>query len=541
MVNDTDKMSGEELRSLAKTLGLPFIEEISDDAFAPELTAKLPVAWARAQCVLPVVLDNLPSLLSADPADLEAQQRASLMTGVALRPVIAPKEVVASAIERCYAASSGNADAERFIQNLSHLSQDDDKTKSPVKTAEETISIVPAVNDLLDDAETAPVTKLVNLILLEAVKQRASDIHFEPFSGHLIVRYRIDGVLYKRSEPPKRMEDALVSRLKVMAGMDISEKRLPQDGMARARLGNREVDIRVSTVPVADGERVVLRLLNRDDTCRPMTSLGMDDAMLSSFLPLLRVPNGIIIVSGPTGSGKTTTLYSALGSIDAKHRNVLTIEDPIEYRLPGIGQIQVKPKIGLTFASGLRHILRQDPDVILVGETRDSETAEIAVRAALTGHLVFTTLHTNDAPSAIMRLVDMGIEPYLLASCLRAVLGQRLVRTLCPHCNAETTLEEASAGLELPAEWKERLGEAPLRKAVGCEKCLEGYSGRVGLFELMICTPALTAAIRHGCTGEDDFRKAAIDAGMRTMADDSIEKIKSGTTDLAEVATVLAL
>ena len=541
MVTDTDKMSNADLQAMAKALNLPYIEEVPDHSFNPKLTAKLPVAWARAQCVLPVVIDGQPSLLTADPADLEAQQRASLMTGETLRPVIAPQEVVASAIEQCYAATSGNADAGRFIQDLSDQSHDE-APDSPLDRKEaEPIAITPSVSDLLDDSEAAPVTKLVNLILLEAVKQRASDIHFEPFSDRLAVRYRIDGVLYNRAEPPKRMEAALVSRLKVMAGMDISEKRLPQDGMARARLGNREVDIRVSTVPVADGERVVLRLLNRDDTCRPMTSLGMDDAMLESFRPLLRMPNGIIIVSGPTGSGKTTTLYSALGAIDAKHRNILTIEDPIEYRLPGIGQIQVKPKIGLTFASGLRHILRQDPDVVLVGETRDSETAEIAVRAALTGHLVFTTLHTNDAPSAIMRLVDMGIEPYLLASCLRGVLGQRLVRTLCPHCRAETTLAEASEGLELPAEWREKLQGATLHKAVGCEKCLEGYTGRVGLFELMVCTPALTAAIRHGCVGEDDFREAAIDAGMRTMADDALAKISKGVTDLAEVATVLAL
>ena len=541
MVSDTEKMNDTELRSLAEALGLAFLEEIPDDAFSPELTARLPVAWARAQHVLPIVLDGVPSLLSADPADLESQQRASSMTGATLRPVIAPKEVVSAAIERCYAVSSGNADAGSFIQGLSEQRRANDKTRAPDGGDEEPIALAPAVNDLLDDAETAPVTKLVNLILLEAVKQRASDIHFEPFSGRLAVRYRIDGVLYNRAEPPKRMEAALVSRLKVMAGMDISEKRLPQDGMARARLGNREVDIRVSTVPVADGERVVLRLLNRDDTCRPMTSLGMDDTMLDSFRPLLRMPNGIIIVSGPTGSGKTTTLYSALGVIDAKHRNILTIEDPVEYRLPDIGQIQVKPKIGLTFASGLRHILRQDPDVVLVGETRDSETAEIAVRAALTGHLVFTTLHTNDAPSAIMRLVDMGIEPYLLASCLRGVLGQRLVRTLCPRCSRETTLAEASAGLVLPSDWRDRLSGAPLHRATGCDACLEGYSGRVGLFELMVCTPALTAAIRHGCTGEDDFRKAAIDAGMRTMADDAIAKITRGVTDLAEVATVLAL
>lgn len=510
------------LKSAADALGLQFVDTVPDSFFSADLAAAIPVSWARSQCLLPVIMDGVPTLLTADLADIESQQKASLAVGQPLRTVAAPADVIASAIERYYAASGAERPAEP---------QQEETASAPEPES--------AVNDLLDVSESAPVTRLVNMILLEAVRQRASDIHFEPFADRLSLRYRIDGVLYSRTPPPKHLEAALVSRLKVMAGMDIAEKRLPQDGMAQAKVGSKSVDIRVSTVPVADGERVVLRLLNRDDTLLPMTSLGMDATLLSSFRSLLRTPNGIIIVSGPTGSGKTTTLYSALGEIDSARRNVLTIEDPVEYRLPNIGQIQVKPKIGLTFASGLRHILRQDPDVVLVGETRDSETAEIAVRASLTGHLVFTTLHTNDAPSAVMRLVDMGIQPYLLASCLRGVLGQRLVRTLCDHCKGLVDFDTASAGLDLPESWAEKVGCAEFFVPTGCDQCLDGYNGRTGIFELMVCTPQLREAIRSGCASADDLRGAAIESGMRQLSDDALERVLEGVTDLAEVAGAL--
>lgn len=512
------------LKAEAESLGLPYIEEIPDSYLSSELTASIPVAWARTRCLLPVMADGIPSLLTSSPGDIESQQKASLAAGKQLRPIIAPPDVIASAIEKCYADAASERDG--IIEET-------------VGTEEQKADV--SVNDLLDMSESAPVTRLVNTILLEAVKQRASDIHFEPFADKTVLRYRIDGVLYSRPSPPKHLEAALVSRLKVMAGMDIAEKRLPQDGMAQAKVGFKSIDIRVSTVPVADGERVVLRLLNRDDTLLPMSSLGMDSDLLKDFRSLLKTPNGIIIVSGPTGSGKTTTLYSALGEIDSDHRNVMTIEDPVEYRLPNIGQIQVKPKIGLTFASGLRHILRQDPDVVLVGETRDSETAEIAVRASLTGHLVFTTLHTNDAPSAVMRLVDMGIQPYLLASCLRGVLGQRLVRTLCEHCKELVDFNTASAGLDLPFGWAEKVGEAEFFTPVGCPSCLDGYSGRTGIFELMICTPELRAAIRNGCESSDDLRAAAVQFGMHQLADDALERVLEGVTDLSEVTGALTV
>jgi general secretion pathway protein E len=321
-----------------------------------------------------------------------------------------------------------------------------------------------------------------------------------------------------------------------MARMDIAEKRLPQDGMTRVRVGEREIDIRVSTIPVAEGERVVLRLLHRDSALLPLSALGMSDDVLASFEVLLGESNGIIVVSGPTGSGKTTTLYAALGRLDESRRNILTIEDPIEYQLPDIGQMQVRPKIGLTFANGLRHILRQDPDVILVGETRDTETAEIALRASLTGHLVFTTLHTNDAPSAVLRLVDMGVEPYLLGSCLRGALAQRLVRRLCVKCRRPAAADsEQTAALGAAGA---RLRGQELWAAAGCPACLEGYRGRTGLFELMLVDTETQEIIRRGNVGLGELRGFAERKGMRGLLADGVAKILAGTTTAAEVAAV---
>ncbi len=519
----------------AATTGLQRLERVDDDMLAPDLVASLPLAWARTHTLLPLRIRDEPCLLTADATQVESHQQVSRVVGRMLRPVLADEGVVREAIERCYTARS-EADAGQFIRTLKPAGQ----TSREQDGSTEGESAHARVSDLLEAAEAAPVTRLVNLILLDAVKQRASDIHFEPFADRLALRFRIDGVLYQQPAPPKHLEAALVSRLKVMARMDIAERRLPQDGMAQVRVGDRALDIRASTLPVADGERVVLRLLNRADALLPMSSLGMDERMLGTFTALLHQPNGLLVVSGPTGSGKTTTLYSALGGIDAKRRNVLTIEDPIEYRLPGIGQIQVKPKIGLTFANGLRHILRQDPDVVLVGEMRDAETASIAIRASLTGHLVFTTLHTNDAPAAVMRLVDMGIAPYLLASCLRGVLGQRLVRRLCPACRRPVPWEEASRELEPREFWRQRLEDRSLWQATGCDRCLEGYNGRTGIFELMPGDPQVQNAIRQGGLATVDLQQAAIAAGMRPLIDDAVNKLVQGVTDLREVAGALA-
>jgi general secretion pathway protein E len=505
------------VEALARQFAMPFVAAAADDMLDPELVAEVPVDWARANHVLPVKLDGAVAALIADPTHIAAIDDLALLLGREVQPVLAPRSVIQSAIEACYFRKK---DASRDVIDTLNV---DSAVVEPARAK---------TDDLLRIADQAPVTQLVNAILLEAVKQRASDVHVEPYADRIKVRYRVDGFLYEQPAPPKNLEAALVSRLKVMARLDIAERRLPQDGMASVRVGEREIDIRVSTVPVAEGERVVLRILNRDNALLPLGDLGMPDDLLASVAKLIKEPNGIILVTGPTGSGKTTTLYAALQQLDTKRINVLTIEDPIEYQLPDIGQMQVKPKIGLTFSQGLRHILRQDPDVIFVGEVRDLETAEIAVRASLTGHLVFTTLHTNDAASAVVRLADMGIERYLLGAALRGVLAQRLVRRLCPACRKSThpSLEE----LEGMGRWRSRVEGKQVWRAVGCDRCLGGYRGRTGIYELLVVTPALQEAIRHGAESED-LREQAGRLGMRAMAEQGIDKVLAGETSLAEI------
>jgi general secretion pathway protein E len=506
------------LEELARRCHMDCLPTVADELLDASLVSHLSVEWARTHVMLPVRLAGESCVLMADPGTVSQQSYLELMLGEHLRPILAPRDVILNAIERCYFRKDDRPEA--FLKDLKEAAGG--AGRAPDKS-----------DDLLQVAEKAPVTQLVNLILLEAMKRRASDIHFEPFQDCLRIRYRIDGNLYEQAGPPKHMEEALVSRLKVMAKMDIAEKRLPQDGMASVRVGERPIDVRVSTVPVAEGERVVLRLLDRASALLPLGILGMGPSMLEGFMSLLAAPNGVVVVSGPTGSGKTTTLYAALGTLDSTKRNILTIEDPIEYQLPNIGQIQVKPKIGLTFGTGLRHILRQDPDVILVGETRDLETAEIAIRASLTGHLVLTTLHTNDAPGVILRLIDMGVEPYLLSSCMRGSLAQRLVRKLCPLCSRDvlpTEKELASLG---PA--RSRLVGRTVRAPHGCDACLEGYTGRLGLFELMVWSEEMQDVLRDGAQSARRLRDVAEKNGMTRLLDDGIDKILSGITSIREV------
>jgi general secretion pathway protein E len=513
------------LRQSADELGLAFLAEIEDDLLDPGLVAGIPVDWARTNGLLPVRWKGELCLLTSEPARIDRHADVALLVGAELRPVVTPHEAILGAIERCYFSRSDST--EDFLRDLDQDKQDPSR------------GVEPRSDDLLKSAEEAPVTQLVNLILLEAVKARASDIHVEPFESRLRVRYRVDGLLYEQASPPKNLARALVSRMKVMARLDIAERRLPQDGTARVRVGEREIDIRVSTIPVAEGERVVLRLLNRESSLLPLSALGMPEVVRHSFEALLHEANGLIIVCGPTGSGKTTTLYSAIRQLDTRGRNVLTIEDPIEYQLPDIGQMQVKPKIGLTFADGLRHILRQDPDVILVGETRDSETAEIAVRASLTGHLVFTTLHTNDAASAIIRMMDMGVESYLLASALRGALAQRLVRQLCPLCRRPVTVSDRDLALLGPAG--QRLAGATLYAPGGCSACLAGYRGRIGIYELLVVSEAAQDLIRTGAGAAQRMRELPGGAGRRTMLDDGLDKVLAGQTSLSEILYALGV
>ena len=374
---------------------------------------------------------------------------------------------------------------------------------------------LPAVEDLLEASDDAPIIRMLNALLTQAARDGASDIHIEPYERHSSVRFRVDGALREVVQPNRALHAALISRLKIMADLDIAEKRLPQDGRISLRIGTRAVDVRVSTLPSAHGERAVLRLLDKSDSRISLESVGMTGATLERFLALIGQPHGIILVTGPTGSGKTTTLYAALSRLDASSGNIMTVEDPIEYELPGIGQTQVNPRIDLDFAKALRAILRQDPDVIMIGEIRDYETAQIAIQASLTGHLVLATLHTNDAASAVTRLTDMGVEPFLLSSSLLGVLAQRLVRRLCPACK--------------PAGG----GAGP-----GCEQCGHtGYQGRIGIFELMQADEAIRALI-HNRAAESSIRDAAMAHGMRLMRDDGERLVREGITSREEVLRV---
>jgi general secretion pathway protein E len=377
---------------------------------------------------------------------------------------------------------------------------------------------LPAVEDLLEAANDAPIIRMLNALLTQAAKDGASDIHIEPYERSSSVRFRVDGTLREVVQPNKALHAALISRLKIMAELDIAEKRLPQDGRISLRIGGRAVDVRVSTLPSAHGERAVLRLLDKSESKFTLEGLGMDGDALTQFDKLIQQPHGIVLVTGPTGSGKTTTLYASLGRVDTATTNVLTVEDPVEYELAGIGQTQVNPKIELTFAKALRAILRQDPDVIMIGEIRDFETAQIAIQASLTGHLVLATLHTNDAPSAVTRLMDMGVEPFLLSSSLLGVLGQRLVRKLCTHCKKPD------------AQYRYH--------PVGCPECgNSGYKGRTGVYELMVANDGIRALI-HGKAAESKLLAAAQAAGFRTMRQDGDRLVEAGVTSPEEVVRV---
>jgi general secretion pathway protein E len=394
---------------------------------------------------------------------------------------------------------------------------------------------LPASEDLLDGSAQAPVIRMINALLLQALRERASDLHFEPYEARAVVRFRVDGMLRDIVEPPRALHGALVSRLKIMAGLDIAEKRLPQDGRIALKLGDRQVDVRVSTLPTSAGERVVLRLLDQDAARLDLATLGMSRDTLAAVDQLIRQPHGILLVTGPTGSGKTTTLYAALSRLPRGTANMMTVEDPVEYALDGVAQTQVNPRIELTFARALRSILRQDPDVIMIGEIRDLETAQIAVQASLTGHLVLATLHTNDAASAITRLADMGVEPYLLASSLLGVLAQRLVRTLCPHCRGATA---ASGGERRLLEDLGLPATQPAWHAAGCGECNQsGFSGRTGVYELLLIDEMLRRLIHDGA-GEMALRDAAVRAGMQRLRRDGARFVADGTTSLAELTRV---
>src|SRR5581483_5229369 len=461
---------------IAHHFGLPFYADLSEFPFVKEKTTLLPYGFAKSKLLLPLEEQDEALLVAmTHPFDLELIEEVRCLTQRHIRVVIAGKAALEEAIELCYHQKE-NAASEYIasLQNESHGIQSDEEEGY----------------DLLEKSAESPVIRMLNVMLTEAIQQGASDIHFEPLENGLGVRYRIDGVLQQRHAPPKEFQSQLVTRIKVLARLDIAEHRLPQDGRIKLNMGGRQIDFRVSTVPVVFGERIVLRILDKGNVLVGLDNIGMPEDMLLSFLKLIRLSEGIVLVTGPTGSGKTTTLYSALSEVNSSEMNIMTIEDPPEYKLQGMAQIGVNPKIHLTFATGLRHILRQDPDIIMIGEIRDKETAEIAIQASLTGHLVFSTLHTNDAPSALTRLVDMGVEPYLLTSSVVGILAQRLVRMICPLCRvnyipADQELKEL--GIK-----RSCLLDGQLSRGQGCAHCFgSGFKGRHGIYELLPVTSTI--------------------------------------------------
>ncbi|RLB35342.1 MAG: type II secretion system protein GspE, partial [Deltaproteobacteria bacterium] len=490
------------LKALAIQFGMRFLPELPHDGLKIDFTEKVPIQFLKKYRMVPVITPSETFLAANDPLLFQPMDDLRLILGLdGTEVVLSPNSTIFSAINFAY--DMRDTSAEQVIQDLHE--EDTDRI----------ISEIEETGDLLDDTSDAPIIRLVNLMLSQAVRHRASDIHIEPAQKRLKIRYRIDGILYDMLSPPKHIQASLTSRIKIMAKLNIAEKRLPQDGRIEVKIGDKNIDIRVSTIPTAFGERVVLRLLDKTSILLKLSDLGMSMEGLDKFERFIQSPHGIILVTGPTGSGKTTTLYAALSTINTTDINIITIEDPIEYQMEGIGQIQVNPKIDLTFANGLRSIVRQDPDVILVGEIRDLETAEIAIQSALTGHLVFSTLHTNDSASAVTRLIDMGIEPFLVTSSVISILAQRLVRTLCSRCKEEYSPDEESLR-SIGIDPKMVLGHIIYRRA-GCSSCLEtGYRGRTGIFEMMVLSDPLRTLILK-TSDSNAIKRLAVQEGMTTL------------------------
>lgn len=507
------------LRWLAEEYGLTFtaLDDVEPDR---QLLSLFPARLLFKEQILP--LQRVNGSVEVATSRLFATQgldTLKTLTGLKLRPVLAPTEALEREIKKRLGVGADTIDTLEIETPLQVV--DDGQEKD---------------TNLDNAAEDASIIRFVNQVLRDAIDLRASDIHLEPFEDELRIRYRVDGVLQEVPVPAqiKRFQPAIVSRVKILSHLNIAEKRLPQDGRIKIRSASIEVDIRVSIIPMLHGEAVVLRLLRQDSSLFGMNDLGMDDREYQLFQSILQLPHGIVLVTGPTGSGKTSTLYTALNQINDAIRKIITIEDPIEYQMRGVNQIQVSEKAGLTFARGLRAILRHDPDVILIGEIRDAETAQIAVQASLTGHLVFSTLHTNDAPGALTRLVDMGVEPYLVASSLEAVLAQRLVRVLCPHCKAE----DVSPAAKTLQEEQEVLRGAPIFHTVGCRECRQtGYIGRHGIFEMMGMNNEVRQKILKNCSSQE-IREVARRAGLRTLREDGWRLVKEGITTPDEVMRV---
>ena len=505
-------------------MGIPFVD-LEQQTIDFSLLRGFPLKLIHRHALFPIQRQNgTLTVATSDPFDLYPLDELSATTGLTIEPVLAQREQIARQIKAHLGVGS------ETIDDLLALQEEED-----IQLLDE----IDVDSELSEEAQEASVVRLVNEILLEAIESRASDVHIESQAAGIKIRYRIDGMLHAQPIPPEisRFQAAMISRLKIMARLNIAEKRLPQDGRIKLRVSGREIDVRVSVIPMLHGEGIVMRLLDKGRMQFSMEALGMEHDLHVRYSELIRMPHGIVLVTGPTGSGKTTTLYSSLLEIKDESTKIITTEDPVEYQLEGINQIQVHPKIGLTFAASLRSILRHDPDIVLVGEIRDFETAENAIQASLTGHMVFSTLHTNDAPSAYTRLVDMGVEPFLVASTVEAVMAQRLVRTLCPKCREAYRPNREDLPKDFLWDEYERRGE-PLYRPRGCRGCRQlGFEGRQGIFELCVTTDAVRQ-LAHDRSSSWEIRQAARKDGMRTLREDAWLKVLSGITTVDEVLRV---
>lgn len=517
-------LSEEELlNALARQFALPHLSLSSISLSPLPIRDRLSSKYLREHRVLPIeIKDGVLTVAMTDPTDPYTVDDLRMSTGYAVSICLAKEREILEAIDQFY--GDGQATMEKIVKGYQ-----EEEGGLPGDDRED-------VDHLRDLASEAPVIQLVNLLITRAVEARASDIHIEPFEDRLRIRYRVDGVLLDHESPPKRLQAAVISRVKIMAKMNIAERRLPQDGRIRLQILGKDFDLRVSTIPTLYGESVVMRILDRSSLLLTLGELGFPDDVRLQFQRLIRKPHGMILVTGPTGSGKTTTLYTALSEINSADKKIITIEDPVEYQLRGVNQIHVKPKIGLTFANGLRSIVRQDPDVIMVGEIRDAETADIAIHSALTGHLVFSTLHTNDAPGAITRLLDMGIENYLVSSVLVAVLAQRLVRVICPECREPYQLDVAA--VRKMGVKTEVGGSFQVFRGKGCAECnFTGYHGRNGIYEFLTIGEEIQRLILEKADS-NSIRQKALALGMKTLWEDGWRKVEQGVTTLEDLLRV---
>ena len=512
------------MRAMAQEHGLEFIN-LKEVAIPPSVVELVPESVARENAILPMSEENGSlKVIVSDPLDYDTREKLRFILNRNVDIALAPRAAILEAINRHYGASDGES-ADSMLQEFTDTAIDFTETADEQVNDEESV-----------DESSAPIVRLVQLLISEAVQLRASDIHIEPFEDRVRIRYRIDGVLIERDSPPRRLLGALLSRVKILAKMDIAERRRPQDGRIKINVGEKQLDLRVSVLPTNHGQSVVMRLLDKDNIRVGVRQLGLADAEFRSFRNLIRRPNGIVLVTGPTGSGKTTTLYAALNELNRPDVKIITAEDPVEYYLPGINQVEVKHGIGLDFARIIRSMLRQAPNVILVGEMRDAETAQMGIQASLTGHLVFSTLHTNDAPGAITRMIDMGVPAYLVSSSVIAVLAQRLVRVICAKCKQPYTPPDAA--LDAAGITPEMAANANFAKGRGCTSCQKsGYRGRLGIFELMLMSSRIRELAFEGAPTQQ-IRKAAVAQGMTTLYHDGIHKVLTGVTTIEEVFRV---